>query len=448
MRIELATNYYPHDVPVEVWLMCWSLCSLRQLRRISLVCKLFRSLVLPQLFREQSFDVMALVQGLDNGNWTERVHHLHRTAVRLDRLAEDPSPLWVRTWKVFFGPRTPLRYSHPYIDNIHLFDNLSVRVNLLFPMTLSRYRNLSTLRIGHTAIGPPFREALQSLPKLKDLLLHDCLIHVEEAMPLNILTIALCSPMRSPVRLADPETLHTLALDVVPNTAITFGSATLPNLVDLSIQKVRDARKFVRLLAQFPHLIHLSVNSVADPLPAVSPDMIPRLRSLSAPRTLVRILSPGRPISRVLLTSKLRRGHLMLLYTAISRAKVPLKSLHLLFQGGVLDPLAAIASLFPELTELSLECSVFRRGTRDDYGPGVLLNRMRGPRDCRTLELDDEGAFDGDLPVDDVSDAESEREDPAPILVMASEPTQAPSTFFSMTMLPVCVSRPRISRPA
>ncbi|KAJ7861165.1 hypothetical protein B0H13DRAFT_2282513 [Mycena leptocephala] len=199
MRIELATKYYPYDVPVAIWLMCWSLCScsLRQLRRISL------------LFREQSFDIMALAQGLDHGNWREGVHRLHRTAVRLDRLAEDPSPLWVRTLKVFFGPRIPLHYSHLSIDKIHLFDTLQgIRMDLVFPMTLGRYRNLSTLHIGHTAIDPPFREALQSLPKLKDLLFRDCLIHVGETMPLNILTITLCSSMRLPVQLADLETLH------------------------------------------------------------------------------------------------------------------------------------------------------------------------------------------------------------------------------------------------
>jgi hypothetical protein len=355
--------------------------------------------------------------------------------------------------KVFFGPRTPLHYSDLSIDKIHLFDTLrGIRMDLVFPMTLSHFRNLSTLHIGHTAIDPPFREALQSLPKLKDLLLRDCLIHVGKTMPLNILTITLCSSMRLPVRLADPETLHTLAFDVVPNTAITFGSATLSNLVNISIQEVHAAGEFVRLLAQCPHLIYLSVNSVAGPLPAVSPDIIPRLRSLSAPSTLVHILGPGRPISRVLLTDKLHRELLMPLYTAISQAIVPLKALHLPCKRGFLDPLAAIASLFPGLTELSLEffeSPVFRCGTRNVCRYNVLLNTMTGPpRDHRTLKLDDEGAFDGDMLVDDISDVESEREDLAPILVVeqaASEPTQARSISRSMSMLGVRASRPPIS---
>ncbi|KAJ7871203.1 hypothetical protein B0H14DRAFT_2724719 [Mycena olivaceomarginata] len=44
-----ATRYL-HIVPLELWLACWALCSLQQLRRLSLVCKLFRSLVIPHLF--------------------------------------------------------------------------------------------------------------------------------------------------------------------------------------------------------------------------------------------------------------------------------------------------------------------------------------------------------------------------------------------------------------
>lgn len=69
------------------------------------------------------------------------------------------------------------------------------------------------------------------------------------------------------------------------------------------------------------------------------------------------------------------------------------------------------------------------------------------PRDGRTRKLDDGGAFDGDMPVDDISDVESEREDLAPILVVeqaASEPTQARSISRSVSMLWVRASRPRI----
>ncbi|KAJ7648822.1 hypothetical protein B0H17DRAFT_859713, partial [Mycena rosella] len=89
---------YLHLLPVEVWLACWTLCSLRQLRRISLACRLFQSLCLPLVFRHQTFDVAVLVRGISRYNWIDRVRHLHRTAVRLDRLAEDPYARFVRSW--------------------------------------------------------------------------------------------------------------------------------------------------------------------------------------------------------------------------------------------------------------------------------------------------------------------------------------------------------------
>ncbi|KAJ7491708.1 hypothetical protein B0H11DRAFT_1718546, partial [Mycena galericulata] len=47
-------------VPRELWLASWTLCSNRQLRRLSLVCQLFRSLCLPLLFRNQTIDAQKL----------------------------------------------------------------------------------------------------------------------------------------------------------------------------------------------------------------------------------------------------------------------------------------------------------------------------------------------------------------------------------------------------
>ncbi|KAJ7448075.1 hypothetical protein B0H11DRAFT_1744513 [Mycena galericulata] len=64
-------------LPAEVWLACWILCSTRQLRRVSLVCQLFRSLCLPLLFSHQSFDAPELASDINRDNWLDRVRHLH-----------------------------------------------------------------------------------------------------------------------------------------------------------------------------------------------------------------------------------------------------------------------------------------------------------------------------------------------------------------------------------
>ncbi|KAJ7817412.1 hypothetical protein B0H13DRAFT_1662719, partial [Mycena leptocephala] len=90
---------YLRLLPVEVWLECWTLCSIRQIRRLSLVCHLFRSICLPLLLQDQTFDMEALRSGIDQDSWMNHVRHLHRTAVRLDKLAEAPFARFVQTWK-------------------------------------------------------------------------------------------------------------------------------------------------------------------------------------------------------------------------------------------------------------------------------------------------------------------------------------------------------------
>ncbi|KAJ7096884.1 hypothetical protein C8R44DRAFT_889484 [Mycena epipterygia] len=96
-----STVDYPHIVPTEVWLACWTLYSMRQLRRLSLVCQLFRSICLPLLLREQHADLAALPSGFDYSgqHLIDLARHMHRIAVRLDKLAEGPRVLSVRSWK-------------------------------------------------------------------------------------------------------------------------------------------------------------------------------------------------------------------------------------------------------------------------------------------------------------------------------------------------------------
>ncbi|KAJ7444505.1 hypothetical protein FB451DRAFT_1294227 [Mycena latifolia] len=97
--METSPIAYLHILPAEIWLVCWTLCSARQLRRLSLVCQRFRSLCLPLLFQDQHFDGIPMQHRVDPDNWIDRVRHLHRTAVRLDRLAEGHHALLVRSWK-------------------------------------------------------------------------------------------------------------------------------------------------------------------------------------------------------------------------------------------------------------------------------------------------------------------------------------------------------------
>jgi hypothetical protein len=119
-------------VPVEVWAACWVLCTARQLRRISLVCHLFRSIFLPLLLQHQTFDLELLVSGINRDNWMDRVCHLHRTAVRLDRLSAGPLIPLVRSWAVTFGPAPSTMHYPLQIRHIGLFDIIQSRVYRTF----------------------------------------------------------------------------------------------------------------------------------------------------------------------------------------------------------------------------------------------------------------------------------------------------------------------------
>ncbi|KAJ7869129.1 hypothetical protein B0H14DRAFT_2727763 [Mycena olivaceomarginata] len=404
------TNYL-HILPPEIWVACWALCSLQQLRRISLVCSLFRSLVLPHLFREQTFDVAALGRGLDKGhwmdvsNWMDRVRHLHRTAVRLDRLAEGVFPPSVHTWKVTFSRGMVLSRSQPDIENIHLFDALSDR----------NYRNLASLHIGFLTIDPPSREILISLPSLKDLHLDNCdIVAAEGLLTADGLKMVECSPTES-VRLVCPDTLRTL--DVVPHISpliAGFGSDTLRSLVDLSVQRVRDANELFRFLSKCPRLQSLVIQTLTDPLPAVPHSTIPLLRSLAAPSDIVRELAPGRPVGNVVIFGWLTANSLMPVCIDISHGTVPLHTLCLPCISPTWDILAAILSLFPELKELSLKLlpSGPRHGAHGQPGGPATVS---GLVDRQTLVLNDDNAFLDSPPADDISDAESE--DPPPFIV-------------------------------
>ncbi|KAJ7869146.1 hypothetical protein B0H14DRAFT_3861270 [Mycena olivaceomarginata] len=409
----MQTTNYLHILPPEIWVACWALCSLQQLRRISLVCSLFRSLVLPHLFREQTLDVAALGRGLDKGNWMDRVRHLHRTAVRLDRLAEGSFPPSVHTWKVTFSRGMVLSRSHPDIENIHLFDTLSDRVLRTFFATLKNYQNLASLHIGFTTIDLFSRETLISLPSLKDLHLHNCdIVAAEGLLTVDGLKMFECSPTES-VRLVCPDTLRTL--DVVPHISpliAGFGSDTLRSLVNLSVQRVRDAEELFRFLSQCPQLQSLAIQTLTDPLPAVPHSTIPLLRSLAAPSNIVRELAPSRPVGNVVIFDGLTANSLMPACIDISRGTVPLHTLCLPCMSLTQDILAAILSLFPELKELSLKLlPSFHIYPGQDGAPGASYR----PVDRRTLVLNDNEAFLDSPPADDISDVESE--DPPPFIV-------------------------------
>ncbi|KAF7336108.1 hypothetical protein MVEN_02157800 [Mycena venus] len=427
LLMEAPTNYL-HILPAEVWLACWVLCSLRQLRRISLVCKLFRSLVLPELFREQTLDVAVLERGLKIDNWVERVHHLHRTAVRLDGLVDGSFAPLVRTWKVALGNSTqPLSRFHPEIENIDLFNVLRERVVTTFCTTLTHSSNLYSLHIENTTITASLRETLGSLSSLRELHLGKCDILASDGLlPLPLETLKLYGlhliagrPLTGPIQLASPDSLRTLDVGPYMSPVIAgFGSSTLWNLVQLSVGGVPDFGELFHFLSQCPQLQVLQIqprNHSDSRLPVLPATTVPLLHDLTGPPAMIQALATTHHVRHVKILDDRPFGHtlddLMPFCMNISRNPVPLHSLILPCKSPTLEPLAAITSLFPELKELSVEFPDLGKyrwcGTTRTVGLGRRAEHTTVPIDRRMPDLCDDTAFNS-LPADEMSDEESE----------------------------------------
>ncbi|KAJ7466096.1 hypothetical protein FB451DRAFT_1261758 [Mycena latifolia] len=424
---------YLHILPAEIWLACWTLCSSRQLRRISLVCQLFRSLSFPLLLQHQDFDVAAVEKILDRKNWIDPVHRLHRTAVRLDRLAEGHHALLVQSWK--FSAR----------DGAYVYrvapDTMYDRVIATFSATLGRYQNLRSLDIRGLTIDTSFRDTLLSLSVLDDLTLDGCDIIAREG-PLmklksfgisGILSPGAQAPVEHPLQIASREHLQNLQLDARFETwsLITgFGSGKFPHLVAVSLDELSNVQLFFSFLRQCPRLESLEIKSISRypiiTLPeSLSLDTTPGLRHLTAPSKLIRLFAPRRPVSMVKAlvdwtVAQAGDEDLLPVLLDISHTCAPLLSLGIASTAPSDESLAALAPLFPCLRELSI----------DILEDPVDFCEFPLPRshsvDNRRPLLRDDTAFDELLP-DEVSDAE---EDTSSATVVIVEQKELPDDRF------------------
>ncbi|KAJ7466091.1 hypothetical protein FB451DRAFT_1261749, partial [Mycena latifolia] len=435
---------YLFILPAEIWLACWTLSSSRQLRRISLVCQLFRSLCFPLLLQHQDFDVAAVEKTLDRKNWIDPVRRLHRTAVRLDRLAEGHHALLVHSWK--FSARDTVYRVRRYPDTVY------DRVIATFSATLGRYQNLRSLDIRGLTIDTSFRDTLLSLSVLDDLALDGCDIIAREGPLMKLKSFAISeirsldaqAPVEHPLQIASREHLQNLQLHARDKTwsLITgFGPGKFTHLVSVSLDVLSDVRRIFSFLRQCPRLRSLKITYVSRSpnitLPeSLPPDTTPGLRHLTAPPRLLRLFAPRRPVSSVKVLIDWTVAHaadedLLPILLDISHTSTPLLSLGIVTRSPSDESLAALPSLFPCLREFSvdiLEGSVNICGMSRPQSHSV---------DTRCPSLRDDTAFD-ELPSEEVSDSEEDGyvESDQQRLHFLPARNRGPSTQDRLTRLP------------
>ncbi|KAJ7914606.1 hypothetical protein B0H13DRAFT_2325193 [Mycena leptocephala] len=302
------------------------------------------------------------------------------------------------------------------IQNIHLLNAMHDRVLKTFSMTLRLYQNLFSLYITGLTIDAAFRETLLSLPSLQDLHLSHTIIrsHPQEA--------------EGAVEIVSPDLLRSLNLDLHDGIPLIngLGARQLHHLVHLSIRFTRDLETLFRFFQQSPRLQALEIRLLnrKSTLPAVHPNTLPLLRTLSGPPKLLRLLGPNRPIERVTILNDIGSAmdlpELARLCMDISRSSVQIYALTLPCTYSTLDFLNTIPALFPHIRESTV-------GIADSTG---IVCRLRRPLrnstpgdDTQSPVLCDAAAFD-DLPTDDISSDDAE-EPPIIVITKGSKTSSA-----------------------
>ncbi|KAJ6450204.1 hypothetical protein C8R45DRAFT_1043921 [Mycena sanguinolenta] len=424
---------YLHILPIELWLACWAQCSRRQLRRLTLVCKRFRGICLPLLFQHQTIE--AREEWLNKSNWVERLHSLHRAAVRLDSLGRESEHVGsIRSWHFAAGKfHLPFKVE-TFIPHIGLITPTHARLVEAFSATLCLYRNLRSLHLEALVIDASFRKTFRELSRLEDLALCDCDIVARDGLVMSLLrfTISTKKPRayltkepQEPLRIVAPDFLHTLHLDAPRETAsllTAFGRAQFPHLVVLSLQHLSNLQIFLAFLTQCPALEVLKITTVhrdviaSLPRYTLSPDTIPVLYDLTVRDGLLGFFSLNRPVTTVTIPKE-PPGRQSVEYltpavlNGLSTTSVPLLSLSINQASPTPELLTSITSLFPHLQQLSIHLPQPRSGRIYPYQ----ALRPRPPSvDNRCPALRDTDAFN-DIPEDVLSDVEEEQGEPPSI---------------------------------
>ncbi|KAJ7167172.1 hypothetical protein C8R43DRAFT_984424 [Mycena crocata] len=424
--------------PSEIWSACWTHCSTRQLRRLSLVCQRFHALCLPLLFRSQTFNASSIDHGVTVENWMERLHWLHRTALRLEKITEGPRRLMVHFWRfrAEFRLIAPLHKTFPNIVHMPMVDSMYERVFASFCTTLRLYQHLHCLDLSQVTIDHAIRDSLSALPMLENLKLSECDIVAREGSLIGLKSFIIMELGRrkesEPLRLASAKHLRTLRIHSkdVPSILAGFGSEKLPQLLTLSLEVLSapsnpGVTQFFAFLKQCEGLETLMVpmryfNTATLFSASWDSDTIPRLRCLTAPLGLIPIFTLNRPVTSVTILhhQPITSEILLQLLGEIAQTSVPVQSLTFPRATPSGEAIDTITSLFPELWELSIE--LYEKPAMPNICSGRYAPNTPSPIDDRVPELCDETAFD-DLPDEDVSDTEEEENaPPAPVLIERS----------------------------
>ncbi|KAJ7126376.1 hypothetical protein C8R43DRAFT_1240526 [Mycena crocata] len=312
--------------PPEVWERAWRYASVKDLKSLASLCRLFHHICQPLLFQKLSFtgpDVFDMMSTRSHGA-DDTMKKMERKRERLLSIGSSTHiAVMVRSW-IFNAPPLInfLREEEPNlpgIKNLHLKPIIDIcyAIESDFRSTIGSYTNLSRLVITGFDCSPEFCQTLALLPNLSAMDVRDCDI----TCPASAGGIALKEfsytyydlGWREDERvhqfhLVSPSNLEKLEI-MDPEPAKQFLSVFLaagpaPHLVFLTLSVGYEAQDlFYRFLDCCPALKDIELNTPAGfadgvILPETS---IPVLCSFVGRMEVASVLTPGRPIQKVYL---------------------------------------------------------------------------------------------------------------------------------------------------
>ncbi|KAJ6450401.1 hypothetical protein C8R45DRAFT_1224128 [Mycena sanguinolenta] len=369
---------YADRLATEIWHNCWTYCGSLELRRLCLVCKYFRTICQPLLFREQT---IIAPRDITRFNWIEMTEDMHNKAVAFHELAASPLAAFVRQWR-FTGDHTlgDIHQRLPLIANIHMLQDTWRRLFTVFTTTLGAYQRLAILRLSGLHIDFTVRATLESLKFLEELEFSECDIVARTGSLLPLKSFGLLhgrrlnsEPHVDALSFIAPDNLHRLMfgdhVDAEP-VLKALSSGPLPRLSRITVLITACAFEcFSTFLACCPELefIHIRPYSVIneikpiplpDPLPATT---LPILKSFKDPLVLAGRFIRNRPVELVELVGsamEIAAETVLSTLSAVSEGSVSLRMLSIWQAFPVQNSpeiFGAVGSYFPDLCTLKLE---------------------------------------------------------------------------------------------
>ncbi|KAJ6483524.1 hypothetical protein C8R47DRAFT_564207 [Mycena vitilis] len=134
----------PRSLPVEVWERCWKYCQSRRLRRLVLVCRLFRNICQPLLFYEQIFRA-PYTADITSKNWTQFCTYIALALSRLKCVQNSWHAPSVRRFTFMGSFELDLSWKYPGAIEMSALNRQYISVDHQLPQALSLYRQFTVL---------------------------------------------------------------------------------------------------------------------------------------------------------------------------------------------------------------------------------------------------------------------------------------------------------------